>query len=165
MTRCIDTSFLIGSNFSVVIPDMENFSATVQQASIPSTTIGESLAPSTLLDFTLPGEKITYNQLIMSFPVQQNMANYAEIYNWMMSIAGPESPENRVDYSEYQRDGSIILKNHSGKNTCEIVFNNMFPIDLSDIPLDVGGVEDGDPILSTVTFRYEYMSFKPVLEV
>ena len=65
------------------IPNVEFF---VQSVNIPGITLGSAQQTNPLYDIPLPGDKITYASLDMSFLVDENLNNYKEIHDWILGL-------------------------------------------------------------------------------
>ena len=60
------------------LPKVEFF---VQTANIPGISLGTATAVTPLYDYPIPGDKITYSTLDISFLVDENLNNYKELHD------------------------------------------------------------------------------------
>jgi hypothetical protein len=69
--------------FSIIkLPKVEYFCTA---ANIPGITLGGALSQVTpLKDVPLPGDKLTYEPLQMTFLVDENLENFQEIHGWLV---------------------------------------------------------------------------------
>lgn len=155
MTQCVDEQTLKTNEFGLVIPNMPNFNATVQDVNVPAVSLGEAQQSTPLNDVPYPGEKITYSTMTASFPLQKNLANYKEIYDWMLGYGHPVSHEKRQPRDDLRKDASIIVMDSATRRPTgsKFVVVDLFPLDMTDIPFDTKSSEE---IIITVTFRYLY---------
>ena len=81
--------------FSILkLPKVEYFCTSVN---IPGITLGGNITQQTpFKDIPLPGDKLTYEPLRMSFLVDENLENFQEIHGWLIGLGFPR------DYSEFQ---------------------------------------------------------------
>src|SRR6056300_975695 len=81
--------------FSIIkLPKVEYFCTAVN---VPGITLGGTMVqPSPLKDIPIPGDKLTYEPLQMSFLVDENLENFQEIHGWLVGLGFPR------DYSEFQ---------------------------------------------------------------
>lgn len=169
-----ETNDALGSSlFEFRIDRIPNVLYTLQEVTIPSISMGTAFQPSPLKDFDLPGDKVTYDDLIMNFIVDEHLRNYEEIFNWITGLGFPESNQQYsnlrsgvgVTNAQYTSSpvfgnlfsqGSLVLKNNL-KNPAHIsiVYYNMFPTSLSDISFTTTST-DYETIAATVTFKYDY---------
>ena len=68
-----------------------------QTANIPGITLGEATQETGLVDIPIPGDKITYQALNISFLVDENLNNYKELHDWMTGLGFPEKHQQFTD--------------------------------------------------------------------
>ena len=85
----------IGFKFSITkIPKVDFFS---NSASIPGINLGFALQPTYLKDAPVPGDKLTYSDLTLSFFVDENLENYMQVHNWLTGLGYPEDVQQFMD--------------------------------------------------------------------
>lgn len=105
------------------LPKVEYFCT---QVNLPGITLGGSLEQKTpLKDIPLPGDKLSYDPLSMTFLVDENLENFQEIHGWLVGLGFPR------DYSEFRN----LLS--SG--------NDRFPTKTSSVSTEIGKVKYGSP--------------------
>ena len=136
----------------------------VQAVNLPSVSIGEAIQPTPFIAIPQAGDHMTYGNLAVQFKVDEDMANYLELYNWMRGIGFPESFQERKDAvadnaaltgltGELFSDAVLIVLSSNMNSNVEIIFKDMYPVSLSDIQFDVQQV-DIDYVTATVDFRF-----------
>jgi hypothetical protein len=175
--------------FSILkLPKVEYFCTAVN---IPGITLGGSPVQATpLKDIPLPGDKLTYEPLSMTFLVDENLENFQEIHGWLVGLGFPR------DYSEFRNlvasgDDRFPAKNQSisteigkvkygspnvggtysdatltvltSKNNpqLEVRFRNVFPTSLTGLNYDQQAT-DVEYLTATVSFNYEIYDFATV---
>lgn len=151
-TECIETSLLYENNFRFVLPRAPNFTYTVQDIALSGITVGEAPNPTPFLDFERAGEKITFPPLSAAFQVQANLANWLEMFNWMHEMANPDASK-RKEHSELYSDGTLFIYDNNNNVISEVIFRDIFPIDLSEINLDARSTAIAN---ATVTLQYSH---------
>jgi hypothetical protein len=108
--------------FSIIkLPKVEYFCTA---ANIPGINLGGAPVQQTpFKDIPLPGDKLTYEPLQMTFLVDENLENFQEIHGWLVGLGFPR------DYSEFQNLVS------SG--------NDRFPAKTTQISNEIGKVKYG----------------------
>ena len=108
--------------FSIIkLPKVEYFCTAVN---VPGITLGGTMSqPSPLKDIPIPGEKLTYEPLQMTFLVDENLENFQEIHGWLVGLGFPR------DHSEFTNLVS------SG--------NDRFPAKNSSVSTEIGKVKYG----------------------
>lgn len=154
---------LEAKSLQLVIDRAPNVNFFCTSASVPGVTTTAARQPSPFADIKVTGDKPTFQPLIVNFIVDEEMANWKEIYDWIVSFSHPTSfDEYRVDriprqnqYATKLSDVKLIIPNNKYNNAHEFTFVGAFPIDISDIVFDtqISGVPN---IIATVTFEYSY---------
>ena len=156
----------IGFKFSIVkIPKVDFFSNSV---SIPGINLGFALQPTYLKDIPIPGDKLTYADLTLSFFVDEDLENYIEVHNWLRGLGFPESiqeftdlkkkdpyndnPDARTPTNEYS-DASLFIYNSNYNEVARIDFRDIFPTGLSTVQFDAKAA-DVNYVTAEVTFKY-----------
>jgi len=160
------------------LPTVEFF---VQSANIPGINLGSAQQNTPLYDMPLPGDKITFAALDMSFLVDENLNNYKEIHDWILGLG---FPSNNQQFQDLQSAGSdrfpgsskssavtgtstpqplneggiysdAILTFLNSKNIpkTEIRSQNIYPTSLGSLNYDVRQT-DVDYLSASVSFNY-----------
>ena len=153
----------------------------VQSASIPGVSLGTAQQNTPLIDVPLPGDKVTFNSLDISFLVDENLNNFKEIHDWILGLG---FPDNHTQFQNLQSTGSdrfpgstrstaatgtntpqplneggiysdAILTVLNSKNIAktEIRFKNVYPTSLGSLNYDVRAT-DVDYLNASVSFNY-----------
>ena len=147
-------NFLSPTGFRLIMDKAPIFSSTVQSVGIPGVNLGTAPMPSPHTRINNPGN-ITYDPLVCSFKVTENMENYLEILTWMKELGHPES------YDQYKRnqETAVLMILNSKKNTNKkIEFTDIYPINISLPNFDVTDT-DIQYFSGSVTFNYTSMLF------
>jgi hypothetical protein len=162
------------------LPTVEFF---VQSANIPGITLGETTLPTPLKDISMPGDKLTYQSLDVSFLVDENLNNYKEIHDWMTGIGFPQDHKQFADVlatgsdrfsgstastaavgsgkpaplSEggIYSDATLIVLNNKNIAKTEIRFQNVYPTSLGSLSYDIKA-SDVDYLQVSASFNYMY---------
>jgi hypothetical protein len=139
------------NNFKMVFakaPTMEFF---VTDCNIPSITLGEALQPTYLVDAPVPGDKLTYGELTVEFQVDEELRNWQEIHDWLISIGTPANT-SQYDRAGQYSDASIIITSNSSNPLLEFKFIDVFPTSLADLTFSNAG--NADTLLGSASFRF-----------
>jgi len=147
----------LGFKFSLKRSPNLNFFAT--DVNIPSFEIGTIDMPSPFKKIEIPGDKPSYGDFIITFKVDENLANYLEIYTWLTKLGFPEnfdqfkalSSTSKTSGQGVTSDGTLSILNSSMKATTEIQFVNMYPYSLSEVNFTTA-----DTTLNYVTARVAF---------
>ena len=143
------------------LPQVEFF---IQTANVPSMTLGEAMA-TPLVDIPIPGDKVNFGSLDISFLVDENLNNYKELHDWIKGIGFPQNhdqfkalqatgsdrfpgstagaivpgvatPQPLAEGGIYS-DATLIVLNSKNIAKTEIRFQNVFPTSIGSLSYDV----------------------------
>jgi len=136
----------------------------------------------------MPGDKLDYDTLNISFLVDENLENYREIHGWMTGLGFPK------DYSQYRTlqsagtdryptttnetysseigvtskntpddgglysDATLFVLTSKNNANIEIRFRDIYPISLSGLDYNQQAT-DVDYLTASVTFQYKIYEF------
>ena len=166
-----DRNFLSVIGFKFVLERCPKVDFYCNAANLPSITLGVAEQPSYLRNIPVPGDKIQFEDLQISFMVDEHMENYLEIYNWITGLGFPESidqyiqlgddkklaPENDPNDNFNERsDATLMILNSDYNTSVKVKFRDLFPIELSGIPFDAKAEQQE---YYTATARFKYTMF------
>jgi len=161
------------------LPKVEFF---VQTANIPGISLGTATVPTPLYDYPIPGDKINYSTLDISFLVDENLNNYKELHDW---ISGLGFPKNHTQFADLQAtgadrfpgstassvatgskrtpaplaeggtysDATLTVLNSKNIAKTEIRFSNVYPLSLGSLSYDIKA-SDVDYLQVQASFNY-----------
>jgi len=162
------------------LPEVE---FTCQTANIPGISLGSGTQPTPLIDVPIPGDKLSYQSLDISFLVDENLNNYKEIHDWLIGLGFPQSntqfqnlqaagadrfpgstrstavtgssiPQPLKEGGIYS-DATLTVLNSKNIAKTEIRFQNVYPTSLGGLSYDVK-LTDVDYLQAAVSFNYMY---------
>ena len=159
---------ILGNNsWHAEIHELPTVSLFLQEFSVPGSSLGRAPVPNSNVDINVPGEKMEFEDLVLTFLIDENLRNYIEIFNWMSYLGFPESSDQFKNLKEgrtpYFETSDIILSINTNKSNpnLEVHFTDCFPTDLS--PIDFTNTDTTvTPLQATVTFDYSYYYFKDI---
>ena len=133
--------------FNIIkLPKVEYFCTAVN---VPGISLGSVSQQTPMKDIPLPGEKLTYQDLTMTFLVDENLQNYQEIHGWLVGLGFPEGYAQHKTLLEAGRD--------------------RFPTSKSSVSTEPGKVKYGAPsqgsLFSDATLTILSAKNNPVVEV
>ena len=162
------------------LPKVEFF---CQTANIPGIGLGEAEVDTPLKTMPFPGDKVTYQDLAISFLVDENLENYKEIHDWIIGLG---APQNHTQFSDLRAtssdrfpgtsssnaitgqatadplpesgmysDATLTILNSKNIAATEIRFHNIFPTSLGALSYDVQA-SDVNYLQASVDFSYMY---------
>ena len=162
------------------LPKVEFF---CQTANIPGIGLGQVDVETPLKSIPFPGDKVTYQDLAISFLVDENLENYKEIHDWIIGLG---FPQNHTQFSDLRAtssdrfpgtsssnaitgqatadplpesgmysDATLTVLNSKNIAVTEIRFHNIFPTSLGALSYDVQA-SDVNYLSTAVDFSYMY---------
>ena len=153
-------NFLSPLNFKFVLMRAPHINFFVQSASIPGISLPPVETPSPLLRIPFPGDHVSFDDLSISFKVDEDLQDYVEIHNWMRGIGKASYEEHQAlstkpSYSGKGERSDISLTILKGNKTpnYQVIFQDAFPTSLTGLDFDTTR-EDVDYLEATATFTY-----------
>ena len=169
------------TQFRFMINQLPKVQFFTQAANIPAISLGELVIPTPYKDIPIIGDKVTFENLTVSFIVDEFLENYTELHNWLIGIG---FPKNRTQFTTFRSTTSNTSSTGTGGNTdigkvgnptadrpfysdatltilsnknnpiVEVRFSDMFPVSLSG--LDYTQIAtDVEYLTASVDFRYK----------
>ena len=129
------------------LPKVEFFCTAVN---VPGITLGETSQSTPLKEIPIPGDKLTYSSLNMTFMIDENLENYREIHGWLTGLGFPRS------HAQFE---TFINAGKDRFPTSNATANSREAGKVDDIGFDVGA-QYSDAILSILSSKNN-----PILEV
>ena len=133
----------------VEIPDVTYY---VQEVILPSIQVDSPTFPGPRRDIPMPGTKVSFDPLMITFLVDEDLNNYYEIYKWCMDIQ--RSEDQRVQRS----DGVLHMLTGQMNINRQIRLVGLHPIMMTELPLSSTS-PDTEGVTCTVSFQFQYFDF------
>ena len=162
------------------IPNVEFF---VQTANIPGIGLGTTEMATPLKDIPMPGDKVNYQSLDISFLVDEKLNNYKELHDWITGLGFPQDytqfktlqgtgsdrfpgstsstaatgtsiPQPLAEGGIYS-DATLTVLNSKNIANTEIRFQNVYPTSLGSLSYDIKA-SDVDYLQVSASFNYMY---------
>ena len=140
--------------FQFVLDRVPNMVYYCQTANLPGIGYGIANQPTVLGHaVNVPTGAFRFEDLQLTFRVDENLENWLEIYNWMRTTGNYESAANTLTYNEKTSGGKLIITNSSYKPKFSVDFKHIFPTYLSSINFSVTQPKSME-VISTVKFAF-----------
>ena len=97
--------------FSILkLPKVEYFCTSVN---VPGISLGDAVQATSLKNIPIPGDKLTYEPLQMTFLVDENLENFQEIHGWLVGLG---FPRDHVEFRNLLSSGSDRFPNRNSTN-------------------------------------------------
>ena len=158
------------------LPKVEFFTVS---ASVPSISADTIIHPTPFKDIPIVGEKLTYENLSITFQIDEYLENYISLHNWMKGIgfptdrqefrtfrdvtsntpaSGKTPPTDLVGKAVPDRalysDAYLMILSNKNNPIVEVNFQNIFPVSLSALEF-TQTVTDIEYMTATAEFAYQ----------
>ena len=152
----IDNSLGFKTNFVLTFSRIPSTQFFIQDLIIPAVNLSDALVATPRLDFNIPGDKLSFDPLTVSFLIDENFKNYYEIYNWFMKLRSPVAGDGLNEQTDADlSDATLIIMNNNKIPIAKVTFIDCYPSSLDGALFDVAA-EATDPQLGNLTLSYSY---------
>ena len=170
------TSTLNPSGFFFSIQKFPEISYFIQEAPLPGISLGQALQVSSVHDIKTPGETLEYQDITISFLVDEYMDNYKAIHDWMVGLGFPEQHKQFRDFMSDSRNAAaykgsdasrsvsdcfLTIMNNDNVASHRFSFVDAFPTELSGLTFQ-STASDVQYLVATVTLAYSYYTITNV---
>tara|TARA_B100001173_G_C15988763_1_gene547943 strand:- start:65 stop:511 length:447 start_codon:yes stop_codon:yes gene_type:complete len=133
---------------------------------IPGVSLGVAEQPTFLKNIDLPGDKMYFEDFVLRFIVDEDLENYMQIQNWMRGLGFPESlkevqklqrtnkqNEPQSKSMDIYSDGTVQALNSNQRVQFQVIFNDMFPVQLTELQFDATN-PDTEYFTAEAVFKY-----------
>ena len=174
------------TKFKFQTPKLPRVEFNCIQANIPGITLTEIQQPTRLIPIKIPGNDLTFENLNITFIVDEDLTNYRSVHDWMAGLSQMDSDEkyralisdgqDRMPRSQQNNstdagrvtsatnDGAIYSDSKliilSARNTplVELTFTDCYPLSLSALEYNQNAT-DVEYLQATVSFGYKIHSY------
>jgi len=138
--------------FKFEIPELENVNYWMQSVTLPSMQIEGGALPGMRRDIPIPGSKMDFENLVINFIVDQDLANYEEIFNWFQRIQTARKVSDMIS------NCSLHFLDGDNNVNRTLMFVGAYPLVMTELAMTS---DDSDvlPVLCSVTFNYQHFKF------
>ena len=162
----LNKSFLSNNKFEFVLDRMPYLTFLVQAINLPSVSLTNTSVATPAVTLSIPGNIMLFNQVVISFILDEDMNSWFEIYDWMVQLGNPEG-SNKIgkltgrvgSNTNIYSDASLLIKTNSNNPRRKITFHDMYPVDLGEIPFTTTDTSQ-EFQTTTVTFNYTYYEYQ-----
>lgn len=151
-------------DFSFSIKRLAETNYFIQTSNIPGVSIAEIEQPNPRGGrIYRPGNKITFDELRITFKVDEDMLNWFEIFDWIVGLSAPQSPDQRKALQAGlgdTADATLLIANSTKNFQHQFTFKNLFPKTLSEIQFDAKQTGQIEYATAEAVFRFDYFEYK-----
>ena len=168
------------------LPKVEFFTTA---ANIPAISLGELVIPTPYKSIPILGDNLTFDNLSISFIVDEELQNYRTIHDWLVGIGFPKSKQQFIDFRNsgsntpqagaggigseigttgratadkaIYTDATLTILSNKNNPILEVRFADVFPVALSGLDYSQN-VTDVEYLTATIDFRYKLYEMVPI---
>ena len=149
-------NFLAPAGFKMNLDIFAGVDFFCQSVNLPDINSNPIEVPTRYRGVAIPAAGgVVFGDLRLKFIVDEDMKNYLTIWNWINQTNLAEQLDTKpIEYSNAQLQ--ILDSNY--KTNINVIFENIFPIDLSELFFDVED-ENVDYLTASTTFKFTRYTF------
>lgn len=149
------------------LPKVEFFTTNVL---LPGVNLGDVIIPTPFKELPVQGTNLTFENLEISFIVDEKLENYIELHQWLVGIGFPSSRDQFSSFRERQSgafpssgndramaglfgDATLTITSSKNNPTVEVRFSDIYPVALSSLEFNQQAT-DVDYLTASCTFSY-----------
>ena len=167
------------------LPKVEFFTTA---ANLPGITMVDSIFPTPFKDVPVMGEKLTYENLEITFIVDEFLENYRELHEWLTGIGFPKDRKQFKDFRSNTSntgsasptpvqdvgkvgktvpdaamfsDATLTILSNKNNPIIEVRFSNIYPVSLGALEFNQGAT-DVEYLTTTADFTYQLYEIFPL---
>ena len=166
--QILNRNFLAPTGFKFTVSRAPKIAYFGNRVNVPSLTLGIAEQSTYLRNIPRPGTEVSFEDLTLTFLVDEGLENYMEIQKWIRGIGYPESLDQIYDF---QKDDSHTIKaKHSEEINLfsdatltildnvnlpkfKVIFDGLFHYSLSTLAFDATQT-DLEYFTAEVSFKY-----------
>ena len=160
------------------LPKVEFFTVA---ANVPSITLGETSFGTPFRQIPIQGDTITFDQLSISFIVDEYLENYLSLHDWITGVGFPKTTEQFTEFRDVTSetpsssfparginrtsgistpdkpnvsDATLTILSNKNNPIVEVRFRDLYPVSLGALDYDQGAT-DVEYLRTTAGFSYQ----------
>ena len=131
------------------LPKVEFFTTNVL---LPGVNLGDVIIPTPFKELPVQGTNLTFENLEISFIVDEKLENYIELHQWLVGIGFPSSGNDRAMAGLFG-DATLTITSSKNNPTVEVRFSDIYPVALSSLEFNQQAT-DVEYLTASCTFSY-----------
>jgi hypothetical protein len=168
------------------LPKVQFFSTA---ATIPAIALSDVLVPTPFKSIPMMGDQLTFDNLSITYIVDEYLENFLSIHEWMTAIG---FPKNRTQFSQFRAntsntptarlgsdgeigevskatsvnalfsDATLTVLSNKNNPIVNVFFRDLYPIAMSALDYNQGAT-DVEYLTATVDFAYQIYEIEPIV--
>ena len=161
-----NTNLAQASKFQLSFDRLPYLTYFCTKVNLPGISFGEATQQTPFIDAPVPGDKMVYDPLDISFLIDEPLWAWTTIQDWMKGMAFPENFEQYKNLNLQQRimlrgtnqqpqysDAILTVMTNKNNPVLQIQFSQIFPVSISGIEYDTA-LSAEHIVTAHATFRF-----------
>lgn len=161
ITQPLNKNFLSQVGFQFSIKKLPTVNFFVQSVNLPGIEMANPYQDTPFISIPIPGDHVKYNDLTVTFKVDEDMNNYIQVSDWILGLGFPDSFDQYKSLKEKSQlsgegllsDASLIITTSARNPSIEVQFLDAFPRSLTDLVFNSSD-NNIEFLSATATFKY-----------
>lgn len=162
-------NILSSLNFRFLLKRAPNVVFFCTALNIPSLSLGEAPLYTPFTNVPVYGDKLEFGSLDLQFKLDEDFANYFELYNWMIALGFPKNFDQHKKLTGAARgsdntlmsDATLTILTSAKNSNIEVVFEDIWPTTLSEVQFDLEKT-NVDYVTAFCSFRFKLMEIRRI---
>lgn len=166
-----NTNLLVPNRFVLSFVRLPNMQFFCQTVNLPGINISPIQRTTPFVDVPVPGEKLMYDPLTITFLVDEDLRAWREIHDWMRGMTFPTKFEEYKDLSKQSpyvsqktpqySDALLVILDSNQRGNYRFKFKDAFPTLLA--PFTLSTTLGPDSIMTAdATFSFAYFDIEKI---
>lgn len=163
-----NANFLSQLGFVFSVHKLPSVNFFVTRAIVPGFSLTPATVKTPFSTLHYSPDKMEYNQLAITFKVDEDMTNWIEMYNWCLGVGFPQTFDQYKNLAALNdmgdgiySDGNLTILTSEYNPNIRFHFKSLVPTGMTDLDFTTQGT-DVDYIEATVNFAYTYYTVEKV---
>ena len=159
-----NTNLAQASKFTLAFSRLTYMNYFCTKVNIPGITFGTATQQTPFIDAPVPGDKMIYDDLEITFLVDEPLWAWTTVQDWLRGMAFPDDFNEYKNLSLQQKiqlrgtkpqysDASLIILTNKNNPILEVKFYDLFPVTLNSIHFDTA-MSAENILTATAAFRF-----------
>jgi len=160
----INKSFLSNNKFEFTIKRLPSLTFFIQSINLPGITLLNTSVNNPFVATPIPGNQLVFGQLTAGIIVDEDLAGWSEIYDWIVQLGNPQTFDKIGNLTKtpgrtdsITSDATLIIKTNANNPNIKIDFIDLFPVEIGEIPFSsIDATQEFN--VCSITFGYSYFT-------
>lgn len=128
----------------------------VKAFDLPGIDLGAAVQPTPLTDRNLPGTKLKYESVRLTFHIDEDLKSWLAVHDWMRGLAPPDETAFYIERKLDKETGILTILSSHNNPTFRVKLYEMWPTFLSGLSFTFA---DPDATFMTAEARFSILRY------